>query len=182
MITYEIKIPTTADIREIFFNRNTNKLSYKNDLGIVTAIVGESGTTATVNITATQILAMGTTPIELLPAPGVGMYYDIEKVVLEYTHLTTSYDLEAGNLINVRSSDNWKYIGLTKIGALQTQNRVTTLILTGAEIDNTNNFVQGGWRNLNTSIILDTYYGTNPTLGNGTLRVKIYYKTITFGA
>ena len=35
MITYEIKIPTTADIREIFFNRNTNKLSYKNDLGII---------------------------------------------------------------------------------------------------------------------------------------------------
>lgn len=35
MITYEIKIPITADIREIFFNRNTNKLSYKNDLGII---------------------------------------------------------------------------------------------------------------------------------------------------
>jgi hypothetical protein len=35
MITYEIKIPITTDIREIFFNRNTNKLSYKNDLGII---------------------------------------------------------------------------------------------------------------------------------------------------
>lgn len=53
MITYEIKIPTTASINEIFFNRNTNKLSYKNSLGIITII--ESNGTPTLQ----QVLTAG---------------------------------------------------------------------------------------------------------------------------
>ena len=36
----ENKIPTTADTNEIFFDRNTGKISYKNDRGIV-VVVGE---------------------------------------------------------------------------------------------------------------------------------------------
>ena len=55
MITYEIKIPTTASINEIFFNRNTNKLSYKNSLGIITII--ESNGTPTLQ----QVLTAGKT-------------------------------------------------------------------------------------------------------------------------
>lgn len=53
MITYEIKIPTTASINEIFYNRNTNKLSYKNSLGIITII--ESNGTPTLQ----QVLTAG---------------------------------------------------------------------------------------------------------------------------
>jgi hypothetical protein len=34
----------------------------------------------------------------------------------------------------------------------------------------------------NRSIIITTYNGDDPLLGDGTLRVKIYHKTITFGA
>ena len=36
MTQYDIKIPTTALTREIFFDRNSGKLSYKDDLGIIT--------------------------------------------------------------------------------------------------------------------------------------------------
>jgi hypothetical protein len=57
MITYEIKIPITADIREIFFNRNTNKLSYKNDLGIIFPLDPVATSTPTLQ----QVLTAGKT-------------------------------------------------------------------------------------------------------------------------
>jgi hypothetical protein len=62
MITYEIKIPITADIREIFFNRNTNKLSYKNNLGIIKtleddSIVGPQGPQGPIGATGLQGVA-----------------------------------------------------------------------------------------------------------------------------
>ncbi len=34
---------------------------------------------------------IGTTPIEILPAPGVGKYYEYEGIV-EYTHVTADYN------------------------------------------------------------------------------------------
>jgi hypothetical protein len=38
MLEYEIKDAKTANLNEIFFNKNTNKMSYKNSLGIVTIL------------------------------------------------------------------------------------------------------------------------------------------------
>ena len=43
MAEYKIKDAKTADINEIFFDKNTNKLSYKNYLGIVTPIPNTEG-------------------------------------------------------------------------------------------------------------------------------------------
>jgi hypothetical protein len=43
-MNYEIKSPQQANIQEIFFNKNTNRLSYKNNYGIVTPIDEEEKT------------------------------------------------------------------------------------------------------------------------------------------
>ena len=54
MAEYKIKDAKTADINEIFFDKNTNKMSYKNYLGIVTIIpdnVGVQSVVAGTNIT-----------------------------------------------------------------------------------------------------------------------------------
>jgi hypothetical protein len=89
MMNYEIKSTKEANKLEIFFDKNTNKLSYKNSKGIVTSIdtandlliiqndltaleatvnaLPAAPTTTVVIISSEQILAMGTTPIELLP-------------------------------------------------------------------------------------------------------------------
>jgi len=136
--------------------------------------------TTIVNVSSTQILAMGTTPIELLPAPGVGKYYDNVKVILEYTHGTANYNLSS-DLINVRSEENYKYIALCGIDSLQTVNKVTDLILGGSDIDSGLGFVFGGTRVPNNRIVLDTYNNTNPTDGDGTLRAIITYTIRTFG-
>lgn len=86
---------------QIFKKKGTNKLMYLTKDGVEKVIIDQDlldaelatlptpPTTTVVNITPTQttyndgrpsvasgILAMGSTPIELLPTPGVGKYYD----------------------------------------------------------------------------------------------------------
>ena len=143
-----------------------------------------------VNISSSQILNMGTTPIELLPASGENKYYDIESIILESNQ--PQYDLGGVNdFIKVTMG----FIELTISRELLEANglpRVTVL----------RNFLvqsQGTWGNYPT---LDTYYRTNnhdsiqtnvnmilfltenptnPENCNGTLRAIIKYKVKTFG-
>jgi hypothetical protein len=58
MLEYEIKDAKTANLNEIFFDKNTNKMSYKNSLGIVTILPSDdsvksvvAGTNVTVDNT-----------------------------------------------------------------------------------------------------------------------------------
>lgn len=140
---------------------------------------GSSAYTETiVNISSAQILNMGTTPIELLPAPGVGKYYDIDKIVLEYTHVTTAYTLadvylytSVANMPNIvnylikHSYDVWMKLTVST----NTLEPNETVVYNAVDVTNQ-------------SVTLTTWNGTDPTDGDGTLRVKIYHKTITFGA
>jgi hypothetical protein len=143
---------------------------------------GSQYTETIVNIPSAQILAMGTTPIELLPAAGVGKYYDIEKVILEYTNVTTAYSL-AIDYLQIEYNNN-TYANLNKSIITQSDNALD-IIKNGQENDGTSevNFTYGNSGMLNQNVRLKVYNSsTNPTLGDGTLRVKIYHKTITFGA
>jgi hypothetical protein len=162
---------------------------------VATPAGGSDYTETIVNITPTEttysdgrplvasgILDMGTTPIELLPAAGVNAYYDIDKVVLEYTHITTPYSLSS-DLINVRHLSNYSFGSAFSPNLIvNTSDRVAIGKMDAFSDDVNNGFSMCGVQLLNESIVLDTYNNTNPTLGNGTLRVKIYHKTITFGA
>lgn len=136
---------------------------------------------AIVNISSAQILAMGSTPIELLPAPGVGMYYDIEKVILEYTYGTTAYlladetlmlalDNELGfifkDIITINIPGNPRY-------AIWSSNNPS--MSTNGYI-----YVQPLW--LNNSLTITSDNSSDPTLGDGTLRAIITYNVRTFGA
>tara|TARA_R110000868_G_scaffold38940_2_gene135962 strand:+ start:1215 stop:1868 length:654 start_codon:yes stop_codon:yes gene_type:complete len=83
MAQYDIKIPTDASRREIFFDRNTSKLSYKDDLGIVEAldtnttpssihvlVKPKAGNYITAMIAASQYAGFGTqvtNTIQLIP-------------------------------------------------------------------------------------------------------------------
>lgn len=145
-----------------------------------TDIVPTSYTETIVNISSAQILAMGSSPVELLPAPGAGKYYDIDKVILEYTHVTTAYsatdeyvDFNYGNL---------PFCSLTSLIGISSNNAQ----IVNSLVNNYDSITVGGLVVINTpinqSVIFGTLSGNDPTLGDGTLRVKIYHKTITFGA
>lgn len=183
-----------------FFNKNTGTICYREKDGTVvevgsnTAVISEiqsdiaalptAPITTIVNITSAQILAMGTTPIELLPAPGVGKYYDIDKYSIEFTPSTTPYTL---GLVTQIGLDHSNYI----------QNFITADLLTETiQVATSSNYeftwdiigvsLQKGYIPLNGAITLNTVNSSlnaaNPTLGDGTLRVIITYTVRTFGA
>jgi hypothetical protein len=141
----------------------------------VNALEGGGGSEYTetiVNISSAQILAMGTNPIVLLAPSGANTYYDIEKVIFEYTHVTTSYDDGLIGFLTFRQGD----VLLCKLSS-------NVIYLTGNKgqrIYFGNNELES--LSLNENFVLSTDTTENPTLGDGTLRVKIYHKTITFGA
>jgi hypothetical protein len=60
MAQYDIKIPTEASRREIFFDRNTNKLSYKDDLGIIVPFAPASASFELRGTNFNTVLAKGT--------------------------------------------------------------------------------------------------------------------------
>jgi uncharacterized protein YegL len=142
----------------------------------VNALEGGSDYTETiVNISSAQILAMGTTPIELLPAAGAGKYYDIDKVVIEYTHVSTAYTSNYIMLIN----DGGNPLSYSQFS---NSNSFVELTLNQTFVDVVEGVGLSQMNTLNQALVLTTYDGVSPTLGDGTMRVKIYHKTITFGA
>jgi hypothetical protein len=143
-----------------------------NIITVVNAIP-ESPTTAIVNISSAQILAMGTTPVELLPAPGVGKYYDIEKVILEYNYNSVGYS-------NAPQP-------MPSMGNFYQEISVSFLSSASNDVVIINDFgrdPQGIYERyiINQKLELGDYNGANPTLGDGTLRVIITYTVRTFGA
>lgn len=125
------------------------------------------------------ILGIGTSPIELLPAPGSGKYYDIDKIVLEYTKGTTPYSQLTPNIL-------WIDPFFTGIDNLLNNiaTFLTLIFRPGASytLPTTSDVVVNEYLPINKAINLSTWSSADPTLGDGTLRVKIYHKTITFGA
>jgi hypothetical protein len=142
---------------------------------------GSEYTETIVNISSAQILAMGTTPIELLPAPGVGKYYDYEGF-LEYTHVSTDYIISDDLVLGSFSSYGGKYISSNILSS--TDNYIIGFNNKGGgqEVGLVAGNVISFKQLLNEPIHLFTFSEVDPTDGDGTLRVKIYHKTITFGA
>jgi hypothetical protein len=137
------------------------------------------GTTEVVNISSAQILAMGTTPIELLPAAGANKYYDIEKVILEYTHVTTAYS--SPDLVIKSNGSLWGFVYSQFVLLAGSESTVTFV---NKPMDyNSTDFITTPYNfPLNTDLTIGTYDNSNPTLGDGTLRAIITYTLRTFGA
>lgn len=126
---------------------------------------------------ASGILAMGTTPIELLPTADTNKYYEIDKIILEYTHVTTPYT-HTGFLM-FADGDNYK--GLFVIDSWATNG---FLRFTGdtseINVTETNNITY--FTNISSFLRMEAWSGGSPTLGDGTIRAIIKYKVRTFGA
>ncbi len=171
-----IGVPSTTDTTERKSTQN-NALSDVYTIEDINDTVGSGYTETIVNISSAQILAMGATPIELLPAPGSGKYYDIDKIIFEYNYGTTAYTMDN---ITIDCQESFRDIRLL-------QNAFACFVI----IDGKNFSTYDGSDYafnitpemvLNSNVEIYEKQGVNPTLGDGTLRVKIYHKTITFGA
>ena len=120
-----------------------------------------------VTITSAQTLSIGSIPVQILPAPGANKYYDI-KTYFEYVFNTTAYS-STGTLVLVDNTTkrvtnqfdiNGQLTSRVFVSDMNFQNQLTTL---------------------NSQIDFTTSDGSDPTLGDGSFKVKIYYNIIDFG-
>lgn len=149
--------------------------------------------TTVVNISSAQILNMATTPIELLPAPGVNKYYDIDKIILEYTYGTSIYDVPSNTWVRCyfsslgAAASSPIYIVEAQTLFEEASNRVVIAERTGfqntiasypRQTENANSIVD-----LNTQFLMNSFGSIGVfTPGDGTLRAIITYTIRTFGA
>lgn len=146
---------------QIFDSANVSQLLYKE-----------------VDISSTEILNLGGTPIELLSGLTAPEYYTIDKIILEYTEGTTSYSF--GNYISL-------FYGGSSIANIKkelidnSENSIVCLSLslptqvTAADTSISPSFFQG------TGLFIGTLDSSDPTGGNGTIKAKIWYTIQTFG-
>lgn len=130
-----------------------------------------------VDLTSAQIKTLGT-PIELLPAPGTNKYYIIDRIQIEYKFGTTAYIFPTSPTFYLDGCFD-SYIIRTLLTGLTSsvcvingnlRNTITVGSGSGSVQVITNRDI------LNSNLIMGTPNGDNPTTGNGTMRIKIYYK------
>lgn len=149
------------------YQPQTFTFQFLNGVTYVTKQIGSSDVVETeVSFTKEQIRAMGTTPLELLPAPGVGKYNDVSGVTVEYKHVGVVYTAATASFIDI------------KLGSI-----VFNEILISQLTDSASSYVfltpLTTPTPLNTALTATTDDGTNLTAGTGTLKFIISYKIRT---
>jgi hypothetical protein len=175
----------------LFYNKKTDTICYKDEEGnvievgsnitAVTTLTAEAWDYKEVALSNADMLALVSTK-EILAAPGTGKYYDINKVILEYT--------AGGVAFNIGSADNFIYfyfngeplmnIDATLITTLSDQIAIAKPSASKSYSGTEPEYNQFPFLPLNTSFKIGTWLA-NPTLGTGTGLVKVWYKTRTFG-
>lgn len=165
-------------------SQNAAGSSYKAEvqqlLDLITGITEPSYTE--LSISSSDILNMGSSPIVLLPVPGVNNYYDIDRIVLEYSGGSSTYNFGVNNFPTVFFSGFNKYQIITN-GGWDTNDRIWIVIFAASELanDGSQDYPKVTSQDKNESIIFTTWTGANPTTGDGTILAKIWYKVRTFG-
>lgn len=150
------------------------KENLASELGVPATLYSE------VAISSAEILSMGSSPIELLPDPGVDKYYRIHNMLIEGTGRTVSYVFGAGTeslLIGVAGGE----YGYVTRNIVNSVNAVST-VSPSAYLTTTNNYVYSDRYEANTAIQLTTDDGSDLTTGDGVLFVKIWYDVRTLGS
>lgn len=150
-------------------------------IGHVNAVIEEFGFTETIiEVSSAEILAMGTSPIELLPAPGANKYYEFDKIIVENLFNTTAYSLADG--VVYIAGINGNSVEFDIHPSIITSNTSSVAIL--KQYNSFSVIEEGGQIGvdyLNGGLIMTTWNASNPTLGDGTLRILIYSKIRTIG-
>jgi hypothetical protein len=123
------------------------------------------------NVTPSQILNIGTTPLVILPALSGNKYYDT-ITSMEYTFGTASYTGSSSPNLSLRlaiSSSNTGYSDNLNIHSNTSSSQV---IFSKDPI---------GPTCFNDGIILSNQINQDYTTGDGTIKVKVWYKIIDFG-
>ena len=177
------RLETIPDNAEVTFGVEGKSVLYKGALSDLKAAlaVPDAYTETIVELTAAQILALGTSAVNILPGSGEGEYYDIDKIILEYTHVSDAYTVVPDQLLIEYNNNTFCYIDTT---FLTIAGNATHIFRPSADQSGggLNYYAPMSGFDNNTVSIKGFAFGTDPEGGDGTIRLKIYHKTITFGA
>lgn len=138
-----------------------------------------------VEFSAAEILTFNSVGYTLLDSPGANNYYEIDKIILEYTHVTTAYTIADDNVIII--FDDNGYLGSVNPGFLGSVNSYAVVDQTTGQVMNTSVTYQGTQLyGMSNSLWTDSAIGIgtatlDPIGGDGTLKVIIKYRIRTFG-
>lgn len=149
-------------------SQNSTGSSYKADLGQLGDAMGGYQYYTAITISSAQILSSNSTPVELLPTPGSGKYYDA-KFIVEYTLNTTPY-VSFNNTVITDGTTN-PYI-ICVLGSYSTDKVFISQSMNGLSSSN--------GISTNSSLFLETLTA-DPTTGDGEFLVKIWYSIRTLG-
>ena len=162
------------EIKKMIFQFTSSQRTEITALQTAVATLENEWLETTVSLTSANILALGTTPYQLLAAPGAGKYYEISKLTFEYKHITTAYTL-ADPYLTVTGG----YNGNIEKSIITTS--VNNVAKAAGNYVSTDGAINYGLNpSMNAQVLLTTSAATDPTLGLGTMKVKITYKIVTF--
>ena len=122
-----------------------------------------------------QIVSLSASSVTLLSAPGVGMYYDINKIIMEYKRGTLDYSF-SGDWIQIALASGAQGAFISASGLFNSGDD-SIAIIPGLvrSISTADSLVQFLPHPINTPLYITTYNGTSPQGGNGYLIFKIWY-------
>ncbi len=123
---------------------------------------------------------MGGSPITLLDAPGSSSYYRLENSLIEYTYNTTAYS-NLASVAYLTLSQGSVFVAHIRARILENLSNKVAHIVPLSTPNNTDLVVYQDNFSLNEALKLESWGGTSPTLGNGTIKIKLWYNIITFG-
>jgi hypothetical protein len=149
---------------------------------------GSDYTETIVNISSANFLTSGVSPVTLIAAAGEGKYFDIQKIIIEYTGGASGYTFDANDLLAVYYNGG-PFIPVAQIATTSiegTSNAAFVLVPSPERTAQAGSFATNpiftGGDVFNMDLVFGTWSGSNPSGGNGTLRVIVYSKERTFGA
>lgn len=135
-------------------------------------VVGGIGTRVLqLALTSAQILALHTTPQQVVPAPGAGYVNQVESVIYDYTFGTTAYT--DANAIGVyyaaagsptKQADASTFVATGGASSITTFGAAAAASAVPAVVDN--------------RALLAYVPTADPTLGDGTLKITVTYRVI----
>jgi hypothetical protein len=145
-------------------SQNPAGSSYKAELNQIATTIGGYQYYSAVTITSSETLTLFSSPVEILPAPGANKYYDF-KVYFEYTYNSSPY---TSNTLHLVDNTNKR---VSKEFYIEGSDNVILV---------SNMDAQSNLATVNSNLLLGTTL-SDPTGGDGSLKVKIYYNIVDFG-
>jgi hypothetical protein len=154
-----------TDLSQFQYYNGTQWVNLANGLGVPQ--------TVKVTISAAQLAALATTPIDLIAAQGAGLVICPILITGKYQYGTTAYDFATGLYIAF-STILSQTVSLCNIGtsSINAANDVSGSLVAGSSFSTQDRLIANDKLQLSAA--------TNPTTGDGVLELSITYITIPF--